>query len=135
VAILEVMKRLFGSGAKDLWQTSFFQEKPAQSAKVVEYSAAGDDVPSQFGHVVEDKLKCFFAAVGAIVACEGYVRFHFRKSDLDGFTQQRDIFVGTVDIVKRSLGAVAHLRMSSKVEYAGEHWGGRLRLHCSATSV
>jgi len=66
----------------------------------------------QLVHIENNELKGFLPAIGPVRACERKVSFSFVKSHIDRFREQRDVLVGALDIVERSLGAVAHLRTS-----------------------
>ena len=62
----------------------------------------------QLVHFENNELKGFLAAIGVVRARQREVGLGFRESHLDRFGQQGDVFMGALNIVERSLGAVAH---------------------------
>jgi hypothetical protein len=103
---------LSGSLPVDPGETSFFQKEAAQSTKIVENPATRGHMPPQLIHIEKNELKSLFTAIRTVDAGERNVSFDFGKSDLYCFGKQVDVFVGTFDVVERSLGAMAHRRIS-----------------------
>jgi hypothetical protein len=105
----------------NLLETSFLQQEPAEGAQVIENPAAGSHMSFQLVHIKNNELKGFLAAIGVVHACQRKVSLSFSQSHIDRFREQRDVVVGALDIVERSLGAVAHLRTSVK-SYILSRW-------------
>src|SRR5580698_7146055 len=110
---------LSGGLAVDLRQAPLLQEEAAQGAQVIENSAAGSHVTLQLVHIKKHKLKGFLAAVRAVGGRQRDVRLDFGERDFNGFGEESDVFVGTFDVVERSLGAMAHLQVSSNAKCPG----------------
>src|SRR5580658_4485066 len=96
----------------NLLETPLLQQEPAQGTQVIENPATGSHMSFQLIHIKNNELKGFLTAIGAIRACQRKVSLSFGQSHIDRFREQRDVFVGALDVVERSLGAVAHLRTS-----------------------
>jgi hypothetical protein len=67
----------------------------------------------QLAHIKQNELEGFPAAGGVVGARQRDIGFDLGDRDFNRFGQQRNVLVGTFDIVERSLGAMAHLRTSS----------------------
>ena len=101
--------RLICGLPESTFKTSFIKQKPAERAKVVQYTTACRHVSVQFGEVEVDKLQCFSAAAGIVGAGERYVGVDLGQSFPDSLREEADVFLRTFYIVKRSFGpALAH---------------------------
>jgi hypothetical protein len=63
-------------------------------------------VAIEFGKIEVNQLESFFAATGAIRASQLDVRLYLGHCLANRIGQQADIFVGTLDVIERSLGTV-----------------------------
>jgi hypothetical protein len=66
-----------------------------------------------------NQLKGFLAAIRAILAREFDIGLNLGERYLHRFRQQSYVFVGAFDVVERSLGAMAHLQISSRFKSTG----------------
>jgi hypothetical protein len=84
------------------------QQKPPQTAEIVEDSPAGGDVQVQFRQIVRDQEEGLFAPFGAFLFRQDQFRFDIASSFVEGFRQQGYVFVGAFDAVKRRSRAITH---------------------------
>ncbi len=62
----------------------------------------------QLGQVIRNEEKSFLAAIRAVSFRGAEFDFDIPAGFVEGFCQEGHVFVGTLDIVKRRLGFVAH---------------------------
>lgn len=60
----------------------------------------------EFREVEVDQLQGFLAPVRSFSGGHRHVRFHFRHGLMNSLGQKTDIFVGTLNVVERSLGTM-----------------------------
>jgi len=99
-----------GGFVESAFEGAFFEQEAAESAEVVEDSAAGSHVSGEFGEVEMNELQGFEAAGGTFGSGQRDVGFDLGQGFANGFCEERDVLVRTFDVIERSLGAMAHAR-------------------------
>jgi hypothetical protein len=106
VTLSLVVSGSIGGVAEGTFETAFVEKQTAESTKVIQDAPAGGHVGGQFRKIEVDELESFFAAVGAIRACQRDISLYFGECLANGIGQEADILLGTLDVIERSLGTV-----------------------------
>jgi hypothetical protein len=89
-------------------QGPLFKQQSAQTAQIVQDSAACIHMRREFIELEDDQMEGFFAAFWNVGPDEGDFVFDFGKRKGYSVSQESHIFVGALDVVEGSFGVMAH---------------------------
>jgi hypothetical protein len=105
-----ILSWLIGSLAPCGFEAPLVQQQSAQRAQIVQEPAARGHMTRELRQIEVHYLERLFTAISAIGASQCDVGFNIGEGLLDRLRKQGDVFMGTFDVVERSLGfTMTHL--------------------------